>query len=150
MFKLLHFLWLYTARVPCTFKQRLGAALAGLALTHTIATGILSGLLTSSKPFLRTPKCENKSAVVKGLMMARSEALMMLGLVMAVVIQLNFGKDQTEERLVWAVLLLIQALPYTASVLLSLFSVMPEGLRLPALDKASPSQPAPASNPSTL
>ena len=147
MFKLLHFLWLYTARVPCTFKQRLGAALAGLALTHTIATGILSGLLTSSKPFLRTPKCENKSAVVKGLMMARSEALMMLGLVMAVVIQLNFGKDQTEERLVWAVLLLIQALPYAASVLLSLFSVMPEGLRLPGLDKASPPQPASASSP---
>jgi hypothetical protein len=85
--------------------------------------------------------------VVKGLLMARSEALMMLGLVMAVVIQLNFGKDQTEERLVWAVLLLIQALPYTASVLLSLFSVMPERLRLPGLDQASPPQPAPASNP---
>jgi len=66
---------------------------------------------------------------------------------MAVAIQLNFGKDQTEERLVWAVLLLIQSLPYAASVLLSLFSVMPGGLRLPGLYQAPPSQPASASSP---
>ena len=77
LFKLMHFLWLYAARVPCTFKQRLGAALAGTALTHAIATAILRGIFTKSMPFLRTPKCESKSAVVKGLMMARGEALMM-------------------------------------------------------------------------
>jgi hypothetical protein len=127
MFKLLHFLWLYSVRVPCTFKQRIGAALAGTALTHTIATGIISGLFTSRKPFLRTPKCESRGAVMKGLMMARGEALMMLGLFAAVAIQLNFGNDQTEERLVWAVLLVIQSLPYAAALVLSLFSVMPEG-----------------------
>jgi exo-beta-1,3-glucanase (GH17 family)/cellulose synthase/poly-beta-1,6-N-acetylglucosamine synthase-like glycosyltransferase len=130
MFKLLHFLWLYTVRVPCTFKQRIGAALAGTALTHTIATGIISGLFTSKKPFLRTPKCERRGAVMKGLMMARGEALMMMGLFAAVAIQLNFGNDQTEERLVWAVLLVIQSLPYAAALILSLFSVMPEGLDL--------------------
>jgi len=48
---------------------------------------------------------------------------------------------------VWAVLLLIQALPYAASVLLSLFSVMPEGLRLPGLDNVLPPKPASASSP---
>ncbi len=130
LFKLLHFLWLYAARVPCSFRQRMGAALAGTALTHTIATGIISGLLTSGKPFLRTPKCESKSAVMKGLMMARGEALMMIGLFAAVAIQLGFGFDQTEERLVWAVLLVIQSLPYAAALILSLFSVMPAGFGL--------------------
>jgi len=131
LFKLLHFLWLYSARVPCTFRQRLGAALAGTALTHAIATAILRGIFTTSMPFLRTPKCESKSAVVKGLMMARDEAVMMVLLLFAVVVNYNFGNDQTEERLIRAALLLIQSLPYAAALLLSLFSVMPEGLRLP-------------------
>jgi hypothetical protein len=63
--------------------------------------------------------------------MARSEATMMVLLLFAVVVNYNFGNDQTEERLVRAALLLIQALPYAAGLLLSLLSVMPEGLRLP-------------------
>ncbi len=152
MFKLLHFLWLYTVRVPCTFKQRIGAALAGTALTHTIATGIISGLFTSSKPFLRTPKCERRGAVLKGLMMARGEALMMLGLFAAVAIQLSFGNDQTEERLVWAVLLVIQSLPYAAALILSLFSAMPEGFGLSGSlkpSRRSPQENTAASNFST-
>jgi exo-beta-1,3-glucanase (GH17 family)/cellulose synthase/poly-beta-1,6-N-acetylglucosamine synthase-like glycosyltransferase len=128
LFKLLHFLWLYSARVPCTFRQRMGAALSGAALSHTIAAGIISGLFTSGKPFLRTPKCESRNAVWKGLAMARGEALMMTGLFAAVAIHLGFGFDQTEEHLVWAVLLLIQSLPYAAALLLSLLSVMPVGL----------------------
>jgi exo-beta-1,3-glucanase (GH17 family)/cellulose synthase/poly-beta-1,6-N-acetylglucosamine synthase-like glycosyltransferase len=147
LFKLLHFLWLYTVRVPCTVKQRLGAALAGTALTHTIATAILRGIFTKTMPFLRTPKCESKSAVVKGLVMARGEALMLAMLLVAVVINYNFGNDQTEERLIRAALLLIQALPYAAALLLSLFSVMPEGLRLPrAAEKPARPETAPVAD----
>jgi hypothetical protein len=131
LFKLLHFLWLYTARVPCTFAQRLGAALAGTALTYTIGTAILRGVFTRSMPFLRTPKCESESAVIRGLIMARGEALMMALLLFATIINYNFGNDQTEERLIRAGLLLIQTVPYIAALTLSLFSVMPEGLRLP-------------------
>jgi hypothetical protein len=56
---------------------------------------------------------------------------MMVLLLFAVVVNYNFGNDQTEERVIRATLLLIQALPYAAALLLSLFSVMPEGLRLP-------------------
>jgi hypothetical protein len=63
-----------------------------------------------------------------------------------VVINYNFGNDQTEERLIRAALLLIQALPYAAALLLSLFSVMPEGLRLPReAQKAATVEPLPAS-----
>jgi hypothetical protein len=146
LFKLMHFLWLYSARVPCTFRQRLGAALAGTALTHTIATAILRGIFTKSMPFLRTPKCESKSALVKGFTMARSEALMMVLMLFAVAVNYNFGNDQTEERLVRAALLLIQALPYAAALLLSLFSVLPEGLRLPrAAQKSAAADALPAS-----
>jgi len=140
LFKLMHFLWLYAARVPCTFRQRVGAALAGTALTHTIATAILRGVFTKSMPFLRTPKCESKSAVLKGLTMARGEALMMVLLLFAVVVNYNFGNDQTEERLIRSALLLIQSLPYAAALLLSLFSVLPEGLQLPWAER-KPARP---------
>ncbi|MEJ5360090.1 MAG: glycosyltransferase [Desulfobacterales bacterium] len=126
LFKLLHFLWLYTARVPCTLRQRLGAALAGAALTHTIALAILRGLFTRSMPFLRTPKCENRHAFLQGLAMARGEALMFVLLVAAAVVQGGFGNDQTEEPLVRAFLLLIQAIPYAAALALSLLGAMPE------------------------
>jgi exo-beta-1,3-glucanase (GH17 family)/cellulose synthase/poly-beta-1,6-N-acetylglucosamine synthase-like glycosyltransferase len=147
MFKLLHFVWLYTVRVPCNSRQRLGAALAGTALTHTIAVAILRGIFTKSMPFLRTPKCETKSAVVKGLTMARGETLMLVMMIFAAVVNYNFGNDQTEERLIRAALLSIQALPYAAALLLSILSVMPEGFRLPwASRKGVISDPAPASN----
>jgi branched-subunit amino acid transport protein AzlD len=73
-----------------------GAALAGTALTHTIAMAILRGVFTKSMPFLRTPKCESKSALIKGLTMARGEALMMVLLFFAVLVNYNFGNDQTE------------------------------------------------------
>jgi hypothetical protein len=92
---------------------------------------ILRGVFTKSMPFLRTPKCESKSALIKGLTMARGEALMMVLLFFAVLVNYNFGNDQTEERVIRAVLLLIQALPYAAALMLSLFSVVPSGLRLP-------------------
>jgi glycosyltransferase involved in cell wall biosynthesis len=146
LFKLLHFLWLYTVRVPCSLKQRLGAALAGTALTYTIGTAILRGIFTKNMPFLRTPKCESKSAAIKGLLMARGEAVMMVMLLFATVVNYTFGNDQTEERLIRAGLLLIQALPYAAALLLSLSSVLPEGLRLPGVSR-KPARPkaAPAS-----
>jgi len=80
--------------------------------------------------------------------MARGEALMMVLLLFAVVVNYNFGNDQTEERMIRAALLLIQALPYAAAFLLSLFSVMPEGLlRLPwGSKKPVRSKIAPAAN----
>jgi hypothetical protein len=83
-------------------------------------------------------------------MMARGEALMLVMLLVAVVINYNFGNDQTEERLIRAALLLIQALPYAAALLLSLFSVLPEGLRLPRAAQKSAADALPASErPST-
>ena len=43
-FKVLHSFWLYVAKVPCTLRQRIGAAIAGMALTHTIARAVIQGL----------------------------------------------------------------------------------------------------------
>ena len=52
--------WLYVRCVPCSFKERAGAAIAGMALTYTVGRAILQGLVTNSKPFIRTPKWEDR------------------------------------------------------------------------------------------
>jgi exo-beta-1,3-glucanase (GH17 family)/cellulose synthase/poly-beta-1,6-N-acetylglucosamine synthase-like glycosyltransferase len=125
-FKLCHFLWLYQARVPCSVARRIGAALAGTALTHTIGTAIISGLFTSGRPFMRTAKCESRSAVLQGLMMARGEAMMGTLLALSAGMLTVFGDLDDTERLTWSVLLLIQSLPYMAALVLSIASVMPD------------------------
>ncbi len=132
LFKLFHFMWLYKTRVKCGAWARIGAAIAGLALTHTIAKAIFQGLFTSSKPFLRTPKCEERCAVMRGLLMAREE-LMILGLLWlaAAGVIARYGTDNP-DIVTWAVILIVQSAPYLATLCLSLMSVMP-GL-IPGVD----------------
>src|SRR3569832_286972 len=82
-YKLLHALWLYRVRVPCSFGQGVGATIAGMSLTHTIGRAMLQGHFTSNQPFIRTPKAEGKPALVRGLAMAREELFLLTGLVVA-------------------------------------------------------------------
>ena len=125
VFRMAHFMMLYKARVDCSFQHRLGAAVAGMALSHTIGRAMLAGFTTSNQPFLRTPKCENQRAVVKGLRMASEEVLMLMGLFLAAFgVMDKFGTDNPEMML-WVVALLIQALPYLAAVLTSMINVAP-------------------------
>ena len=97
----------------------------GLALTHTIAKAMVQGLCTSKKPFLRTPKCEKRSAVVRGLMMAREE-LAILGLLwLAAGAVIGRYGAENPDIVTWAVILIVQSAPYLAALCLSLLSVMP-------------------------
>ena len=45
--KLLYSFGLYCDRVRCTFRQSIGASLAGLALTYTVGRAVICGLMTS-------------------------------------------------------------------------------------------------------
>lgn len=125
LFKLFHFMWLYKTRVRCGVWERIGAAIAGLALTHTIAKAMFQGLTTKNKPFLRTPKCEERSAVVRGLMMAREELIVLCTLwVAAGGVIARYGTENP-DIVTWALILLVQSTPYLAALCLSLLSVMP-------------------------
>ncbi len=55
-FKLVKIVHLYRTRVGANLRQTLAAALAGLALSHTIGVAVVKGLVTRSEPFFRTPK----------------------------------------------------------------------------------------------
>lgn len=138
-FKLLHSFWLYTVRVPCDWKERIGAAIAGMSLTHSIARAVVTGLFTQNLPFHRTPKMENQTALLQGLMMAREESLILVALITAASAVLMFYGTDTQEALLWAGVLAIQAVPYLAALLTATASAVPKwnflrhGLKLPRL-----------------
>jgi len=63
-FKLVKLVHLYTHRVGVGLRQTLAAAIAGLALSHTIGRAVLKGLVTRSEPFFRTPKRAGRHALL--------------------------------------------------------------------------------------
>ncbi|UKL13078.1 glycosyltransferase [Dissulfurimicrobium hydrothermale] len=124
-FKITHSLALYKTRVPCTLPQRIGAAIAGMSLTHTIAKAVFRGLITSKQPFLRTPKDESRPPLIQGILMAREEGLMFLLLMLAACNIFVFYGGSDLEVLTWIAVLLIQSIPYLAAIIVSVASTVP-------------------------
>jgi len=124
IFKLLYSFALYANRVGCTFRQSVGASLAGLSLTYTVGRAVLYGIFTSKLPFMRTPKMDSRATIGKALAMARDEAVL-AGLLWfgAAGIWLSLGGIDPDARL-WSALLLVQSLPYAAAVWVSLVNAM--------------------------
>jgi exo-beta-1,3-glucanase (GH17 family)/cellulose synthase/poly-beta-1,6-N-acetylglucosamine synthase-like glycosyltransferase len=140
--KVAQFLWLYKIRVDCSFRQRLGAGLAGLALTYTIAKAMLAGLFTSKLPFIRTPKHENQPALVQAMIIAREESLLGALLTAAGIAMWNFQGGQDPEARLWGVVMLAQALPYYATLALAMISTAKSRIRKP--DEAAKNAPVPS------
>jgi exo-beta-1,3-glucanase (GH17 family)/cellulose synthase/poly-beta-1,6-N-acetylglucosamine synthase-like glycosyltransferase len=131
MVKLTH---LYVSRVGANLRQTFAAALAGLALAHTIGVAVLKACVTREQPFDRTPKSKRPHFLGEGLAAARQEMLLLLLLLLSAIgltRQVAFGPDlvlgvpeelKGPDLSVWVAVLLIQAIPYAASVLVSLLS----------------------------
>jgi exo-beta-1,3-glucanase (GH17 family)/cellulose synthase/poly-beta-1,6-N-acetylglucosamine synthase-like glycosyltransferase len=131
VFKIVQIFALYGAKVPCGFKDRLGAAVAGLALSHTIGKAVWKGLLIRSAPFLRTPKMEDAPALVQGLVMAREE-LILLALTWAAMIGVGVAHHlATAESILWCTVLFTQSLPYLAAVTVAVVAAFPATVRQP-------------------
>ncbi len=132
-FKLAKLIHLYHARVGANTRQTLAAAVAGLALTHTIGKAAIKGLLTRDEPFFRTPKQGHSPGLAGALLAAREETLMMLGLLLSAWGVAHApqaaGLDRVAlagpDRLAWIVVLLVQSVPYASSLLVSLMSAFP-------------------------
>jgi exo-beta-1,3-glucanase (GH17 family)/cellulose synthase/poly-beta-1,6-N-acetylglucosamine synthase-like glycosyltransferase len=132
-FKIAQIFALYGARVPCGFRDRLGAAVAGLALSHTIGKAVWKGLFIRSAPFLVTPKMENAPALIQGLVMAREElALLLLSWAAMIGVGVTY-QLATWEATLWCVVLLTQSLPYLAAVSVALIAAFPAGERRAAV-----------------
>ena len=116
-FKLVKLVHLYRECVGANLRQTLAAALAGLALAHTIGVATVRGLLTRHEPFFRTPKQSQRQALLRALAAAREEILMMAALWLAAWAVHTIPLMDSPDMTVWQVALLIQSVPYAASVL---------------------------------
>ena len=123
-FKVLKLLTLYRRRVRATARQSVGAALAGLALSHTIARAMLTGLFTRKIGFFRTPKMANAPALLRALADASEEGLLCVAMWLGAWSALHVQDATILDVRIWSLVLVVQSLPYVAAVLLSLISAL--------------------------
>jgi len=122
-FKLMKLIHLYVTRVGANLRQTIAAAIAGLALSHTIGLAVLKGLITSNEPFFRTPKLARPHGLWAAISAARQEILLMLALwACAAGTAYTASEYSGPDMSVWIIVLLIQSLPYLAALLISLAS----------------------------
>ena len=127
-FKITKLFFLYRLRLQAGLRQSLAAGLAGLAVSHVIARAMLTGFITRRIGFFRTPKQAATHNLLQALMDAREELLFLLALLLgAFAVGLREDGDLLDVR-VWALVLLVQGIPYAAAGLVSLLSGLP---RLP-------------------
>ncbi len=124
VFKVLAGQWLYHARVKCGWKDRIGAAIAGMALTHAVGRAVWQGLFTSGKPFIRTPKCDDKPAAIQGLLMAREELGLLLALLASAAAVIILFEPSNQSAVIWSGMLLVQTLPYWAALITSMVNAV--------------------------
>ena len=114
---------------PCdgvNLKDAFAAALAGLALSHTIAKAVLYGFFTTSIPFFRTPKNADNHGFWVAISEAREEVFIMLLLWGAALgILVVHGLPSNDMRF-WVVMLLVQSLPYLAALVMAFTSSLPK------------------------
>jgi exo-beta-1,3-glucanase (GH17 family)/cellulose synthase/poly-beta-1,6-N-acetylglucosamine synthase-like glycosyltransferase len=135
-FKIVAGFWLYGKRLNCSWPDRIGAAIAGMGLTHAVGRAVWQGIFTSGKPFFRTPKCADKPAFMQGLLMAREEVMLLSGLVLSAIGVLQHYGTENRDALLWGAMLAVQSLPYWAALITSMVNAMPE-LRIRQLKQIS-------------
>jgi exo-beta-1,3-glucanase (GH17 family)/cellulose synthase/poly-beta-1,6-N-acetylglucosamine synthase-like glycosyltransferase len=125
VFKLIQLLAMYGKCVPCRLRDRVGAAVAGLALSHTIGRAVWKGMLIRNAPFLRTPKLRHSPALIQGLAMASEElTVLLLNWTAIAGVAWVYRLATTEARL-WCLVLLTQSMPYVAAVATSVLACRP-------------------------
>ena len=113
--KCLKTLWLYPPKVRSGFKGAMMASVAGLSLTHTVGKAVWTGLFTSGKPFLRTPKCADPARFSQVLRVVWQEATLLTLLIMAMT-SMAFDRGFEDPAVsMWMVMLGVQSLPYAAT-----------------------------------
>jgi cellulose synthase/poly-beta-1,6-N-acetylglucosamine synthase-like glycosyltransferase len=104
----------------------LAAGLAGLALSHTIARAMFAGVFSGGLGFFRTPKLAKAPTFIRVLADAREEVLLMLAFWLGAFAVMQREDSDMLDVQVWAAVLLVQSVPYFASLLVSLISAMPQ------------------------
>jgi len=133
LFKVGKIIFLYRRAMGVNLKDAFCAAVAGLALSHTIAKAVLYGMFTKSIPFFRTPKMRSSHGLMVALAEAREEVFIMLLLWGAALgIAIVQGLPSYDVKF-WVIMLLVQSLPYLAALIMALLSSQPKPLEIPVV-----------------
>ena len=122
--KCLKTLWLYPPKVGSGFKGAMMASVAGLSLTHAVGKAVWTGLFTSSKPFLRTPKCADPALFSQVLRVVWQETALLVLLIIAMVSMAFDRGFQDPAVSLWMVMLGVQSLPYAATFFTATISAL--------------------------
>jgi hypothetical protein len=118
-------IYLYRTQVRATICQTFAAAVAGLSLSHTIARAVLLGFVTKDGSFFRTPKMAGSHTMARALAAAREELLLLTALLLAAAGVAMLPWSAGVDLRLWVVVLLVQAIPYASSLLMSVISAFP-------------------------
>ena len=124
-FKLGKILYIYKSHMKVPMSTSIGAAIAGLALSHTIAKSIIYGLFTKNIPFFRTPKMREQGGFMLALAECREELFFLVLLWAAAAGMLWVHDMETGDAWAWFFMLLMQSLAYLAAVFMAFLSVLP-------------------------
>jgi exo-beta-1,3-glucanase (GH17 family)/cellulose synthase/poly-beta-1,6-N-acetylglucosamine synthase-like glycosyltransferase len=129
---------LYTRCVPCGFAERIGAALAGMALSHRIARGVLRGLVRRHAVFEVTTKSaagpnsvpsspsSESSELPRFVQGIGEEFALLTGLFFCMCLLALTGDGFELGRMGWIAILFLQSLPYWAAVACRLIELSDE------------------------
>ncbi|MDR3450642.1 MAG: glycosyltransferase [Alphaproteobacteria bacterium] len=129
VFKIVAGFWLYHARVDCGWRDRIGAAVAGMGLSHAVARAMWQGMFTSGKPFFRTPKCGDKAPALQAFLMAREEITLLVAMLVCAGLVLWQFEIQNRNADLWAGMMLVQTLPYWAALAVATVNAWPKKQR---------------------
>ncbi|WP_259756610.1 glycosyltransferase [Pseudomonas sp. GCEP-101] len=138
-FKFGKILFLYRRAVGVNLVRSFQAAVAGLALSHTIAKAVLYGAFTKTIPFFRTPKMASNHGLLVALAEAREEVFIMLLLWGAALGIVLVQGVPSRDMMFWVAMLLVQSLPYLAALVMAMLSAAPKAQEAPATDAAAAS-----------
>ena len=111
---LAHFIALYRLRVAIPFGQMMAAVVAAMSVQWTVARAVGYGLWKESLPFMRTAKggATRRGPTFAAFWEAVLAALLLIGA--AIVVVTNY--KQIREINIFAVVLVVQSLPFLAAV----------------------------------
>ena len=133
---------LHRAKVGTGILGALASAITGLSLAYTVGRGVLAGLFTSGKPFMRTPKCEGVAPWTHALRITATETAMLIGTVISIIGTIQIRRLEDPAERIWVSALVVMAIPYAASLLVALGSTLNFGRR-PVVAVQADHEPAP-------
>jgi cellulose synthase/poly-beta-1,6-N-acetylglucosamine synthase-like glycosyltransferase/exo-beta-1,3-glucanase (GH17 family) len=117
----------YRVRVKCSWKDIIGTSIASVALSHSIALGVTSGLLKKHGTFVVTPKgWKIKKGYKAFIGPIREELLMLFALVFGGLAYLVL-RPLHYQVVAWVVLLFIQSIPYWCALICQVVSMRNQG-----------------------